>query len=124
MHSHTIDDLPPARRRKVIHLYLEAFVRNETPCVPCGGKCCSMCSSYNGYLGEDKAKAAKKKYGFDRKLGFNTPTGCRLPRNERSDTCIGFYCEKFDKTNKPQLEAISALRREIWNIPQPRSNLT
>lgn len=73
-------------------------------CKECGGNCCRNCGQYDGYLyrGNIYTKAhvdiLKKKYGWTKKHGFLSPTGCKLPRKFRSATCDGYVCQRIDDT--------------------------
>lgn len=67
-------------------------------CKQCGGGCCSNCAEYIGYLRRIRTKGQldylKRKYGWDKKAGFLTPTGCRLPRSKRSWVCLSYTCQR------------------------------
>jgi hypothetical protein len=79
----------------------------------CKGMCCSNCGPEHGWLkvttlrnytpnfhGDDYAlfRYLKDTYGWSQHAGFRTPTGCRLPRHERSHTCTSYRCGRPELT--------------------------
>lgn len=121
-----INHLPPTVKRKVIKIYLDAFVRQPVPCPTCADHCCQGCYNAQGYfmssfgwLNKEKAdkhiSEMKEKYGWtDRsKDPFWTKTwkdedqgffvagkGCRIPYKERSNLCVSFSCAKMTKEQR------------------------
>lgn len=93
----SISELPPAKKRKAIKIYLDTFVRQEkTPCQPCGGACCWNCSAMGGYFRTEKEiREKQQQHGWDEKKGFLTKTGCRIPYKERSGVCVSYVCGNF-----------------------------
>lgn len=84
--------LKPDVQQRVLWLHHQAF-GGETACGPCKGGCCGGCSYNGGYLTPTAFREARKKYPFDKKNGFKTPTGCALPITERSSVCLGYICD-------------------------------
>jgi hypothetical protein len=79
--------------------------------------CCTECSKYNGFFNEcqieehpNKLLELKKAYLFDKKYGFFDITNhcCKLPRINRSTTCLRHCCN----VNYERLvnEAVSIVR--------------
>ena len=65
--------------------------------------CCHNCARNFGYLGVIPTGTAKIYHAlFDKTLGFwRRGKGCILPRELRSNTCLGFHCG--DKTVEDRL---------------------
>lgn len=93
-----LKSLSPERQKRVIKLHSEAFARGKEICGPCKGHCCQGCAGAEGYLrygsnlSTSQLDALKQTHGFDKKRGFLSDTGCKLPLEERSGLCIGFMC--------------------------------
>jgi hypothetical protein len=90
----SVKDLKPAARQHILWLHQVAFdlPKEEHPCIPCGGNCCRHCAASEGYLPHKHFERVKTEYSFDNRRGFLTDTGCALPVEERSITCLGFIC--------------------------------
>lgn len=58
-----------------------------------GKGCCAHCGASHGYHPEGpQLKKLKRKYKFTSKDGFWSKTGCKLPREKRSNICLAYYC--------------------------------
>ena len=81
------------------------------PCLNTTNCCCSPCVEFYGYLKYVK-DSDKPVYdaAFDEKTGFLGESGCRLPRELRSATCLAHLCgeakEKKDPAIRPGLHVI------------------
>lgn len=124
--------------RDLVELSRKAADITASACASCASNnehCCRGCAGAHGYLGSaargDKFDAITLKYGWDEVRGFATNTGCRLPREIRSPTCLAYYCgeitiddvlyDRFGREKKgidePLLprEMAAQLRKLIWN---------
>ena len=86
--------------------------------IACGGQCCQNCAAATGHFRGDllmspKVLQLKKEYGFDDKTGWLGENGCKLPVNERSAACLGWYCLKLDPLIDKKV--ISDLSRKVYN---------
>jgi len=66
-------------------------------CSSCPGLCCKDCGEEEGYLNRDdlepgQIRYLKGRYGWTKARGFSGETGCNLPPEKRSTTCISFWC--------------------------------
>ena len=52
---------------------------------------CERCVAYRGYFRADEVRPDKKFWNDE--TGFLGIDGCRLPRELRSDVCLGFNCK-------------------------------
>lgn len=87
--------------------------------------CCSMCAGQHGYLGcydganlSIKYKELQKKYKFTKTYGFfdNKNKICKLPREERSITCLHFTCDSVqNKIGEKNCERVKKIVRGIRN---------
>jgi hypothetical protein len=78
--------------------------------------CCTFCAEHNGYWRlKHQIDYLKKRFTFDSKYGFfnNTSKRCRLPRVNRSDTCLAMTCDAM-KLKDDTLDLIHQLNRELW----------
>ena len=73
--------------------------------------CCADCSSSYGYLRVIPKEAVETvKALFDKETGFWTPSGCVLPVEYRSPTCLSFYCDCALKSEDyPAIVAVSRM---------------
>ena len=62
--------------------------------VGCAFECCSQCAANNGYLPDDRFAVASSLYEFDATVGFSSEQGCRIPRKDRSATCLTYLCDR------------------------------
>jgi hypothetical protein len=91
--------------KKSLDTYKKASALSAPICGgTCKGACCSGCGApfISGYLHERYTKPQiaklKKEYGFiEGTIGFNSPTGCRLPVEKRSPTCLGYFCSALQQ---------------------------
>jgi len=73
---------------------------SEPICGACQGRCCQSCAAesawFRDYDGESYGTFLylKRKYKWDEKKGFLSETGCVLPAQERSITCLSYYCTR------------------------------
>ena len=77
---------------------------NETFCRDCTSCCCDKCSEYGAFLNPDRLKKLCQEYPFDSKTGFLTKTGCILPRQKRSNTCLHYICDEIRASLKQKVE--------------------
>lgn len=94
-----LKSLSPMNQTAVLKLHHDIF--SDSACKTCKGSCCVSCGASQGYLSFLPSKQFKElaeKYGFDKKKGFQTETGCALPMTERSDVCLSFMCTGDTKT--------------------------
>lgn len=86
-------------------------------CQSCNGRCCNLCAESKGYLENTHTRGQinylKKKYGWDKKRGFLTDTGCRLPRSERSWVCKSYICQAA-RSVIPNMVADYITRSALW----------
>ena len=69
-------------------------------CGSCGkSSCCSSCYIGRGFFPDYIFDEIKKRFKFDKKnkKGFLTETGCIIPREFRSITCLSYTCAKMGK---------------------------
>ncbi len=75
---------------------LKVELNSQAQCAKCGGKCCRTCAPFNGYLNEElhpeTINLLKKRFGWSSEKGFQSDTGCRLPTELRSPTCLFYFC--------------------------------
>ena len=103
---------------KLARLHHETF--SVGGCRQCDGPCCRDCAESEGYfkdteLSREGLRRLKSTYGFDRKLGFRGPSGCRVPLHERSPTCNVFYCGSG-------LNSFPSRRTPAFDLPAPQLN--
>jgi len=81
------------------------------PTVRITSKCCCVncarCFGYLGYIPNSESEQKKIASLFDSKLGFQSDTGCKLPRKYRDKVCLSFYCYP----NKIHSHSIELLNR-------------
>ncbi len=95
-----------AIKRSLYNKRLSSMTREQLIAEPdCDGNCpehvsdracgCQFCHRQNGYL------AADEDYGsaeiLARPQGALGPDGCELPRDQRSKSCLGPWCNPFSK---------------------------
>ncbi len=89
--------------------YVHPPVQASSSC----GCCCAGCASASGYFSTAPANISKAKLAklFDPVLGFYRPkTGCVLPREHRSSTCLSYSCfEVYQDPKKKTDWGISGL---------------
>lgn len=110
----------PDQANTLLKMHHDAF--SQSACKACPGICCSDCAKSDGYLYVDdrsyeEQAQLKKSYGWDKKLGFKTASGCSLPLHLRSTTCISFYCENISNSNTFAREALKARREAVGPLP-------
>ena len=113
------EDLFFARCKEItdeIGLILDPWAKKH--CSTCNSCCCMNCSSAMGYFTYMKKASdgtifrsemyasseydrnqfqlvkLKEQYGWDNFNGFHSKTGCKLPRDKRSYTCLKHLCDK------------------------------
>ena len=132
MYEISIQAMPKAKRRKIIKIYNEAFVKQSVPCPTCEHNCCDGCVATHGYFrhfdGETHVQDLKSRFGWT-PVGdshwkmpveqrrhhdqgfFVAGKGCRLPVEERSAICIGFTCMTMSTEQRKLSFDIS----DIWD---------
>lgn len=86
-------NIGPKKKADVLKAMSDAF--SDSVCTKCPGICCYECGPHNGYLGDfvsvDELAQLKHTYGWS-SAGFKGETGCLLPLDLRSPTCLAFFC--------------------------------
>lgn len=85
----------PATAERMQKAHTAAF--KLSGCKQCAGECCKDCAENEGYLHRDNLKPGqirylKGRYGWTKAKGFSGETGCNLPSDKRSTTCVSFWC--------------------------------
>jgi len=106
-----------------------AFSTIEFSCFKRGGNCfkksktsmccCTQCYNNAGHFTQTDVVEQKdiKLYDelFFQKIGFWRETGCSLPYEKRSITCVTYHCEKAEDSRST---VVSSLRKELSNSSQ------
>lgn len=85
----------PEEATELLKMHQDAF--SKSGCKECNAPCCKDCAENGGYLHHqgvmgDAAQELRDQYGWNRVKGFKGETGCNLPVNLRSPTCVAFFC--------------------------------
>ena len=59
--------------------------------------CCVSCAKMNGYIWE-KDRTPQMLELFDPEVGYWSPEGCKLSRDQRSNICNGYQCQASQYT--------------------------
>ena len=114
-------DITPQQATKVLFLHHEAF--SNSACTSCPGICCKDCAQSDGYLHRDDVpydtiQKLKRKFGFNRKTGFKSETGCSLPLHLRSTVCAAFYCETSSPGNTYTRKVLAERKATLGPLPK------
>jgi len=99
-------ELSPEEQRKMNRLTKELDSLfsdlNKKYCPKCTMCCCDQCGNAQGHFNTWAEKTQitphefiMKKFGYKKKTGFLTKTGCSIPREFRSKVCLRYTCHKF-----------------------------
>lgn len=111
----------PDQANNLLKMHHDAF--SQSACKACPGICCSDCAKSDGYLYVDdrpfgEQQRLKRQYGWDKKLGFKTESGCSLPLHLRSTTCVSFYCENISNSNTFARNTLQARKQAVGHLPE------
>lgn len=75
--------------------------------------CCTHCADSGAYFGISKdITKLKKQYSWSDVFGFWSDKGCKLPREERSDICLRYYCGTA--YNFSGMKILDRALRTVW----------
>lgn len=93
------------------HKAMNDFMVKYNPCGNCSGssvwenktlRCCEQCEERHGYL-ENYDNRTLLDYRTFKKGGFHNGSGCSLPRELRSFTCVSYLCNDATKRLSPNI---------------------